>query len=136
MESSGRCSCHDGTPDPQDPTCTSTSVVEGTDEDGVCCQGTDSCQCDAYVCRYDADQDICACGSVSAIDGAIGGSVVTTCPMPDEQRKCCYQPDLDECTCSADACAKGWFQAFSCSITTVAICGDNAGYTGGSLLGG
>jgi len=128
IDSSSRCSCHDGTPSDQDPACTSTSVATGADEVGVCCQGPSVCQCDAYVCRYDAAQDICACGAVGTIDGEINGATVSTCPMPDEQRKCCYQPDSDECTCSSADCMKGWFLAFSCSIGRVAICGDDAGY--------
>jgi len=128
IESTSRCSCHDGTPSDQDPACTSTSVASAADEVGVCCQGPAVCQCDAYVCRYDAAQDVCRCGAVDVIDGEINGPTVSTCPMPDEQRKCCYQPDSDECTCSAADCMKGWFLAFSCSIGRVAICNDDAGY--------
>lgn len=127
-ESGSRCSCQDGTPSDQNPACTSTSVVTGADQVGVCCQGPSACQCDAYVCRYDAALDVCACGAVGTIDGEISGPTVSTCPMPDEQRKCCYQPDSDECTCSAADCMKGWFLAFSCSIGRVAICNDDAGY--------
>jgi hypothetical protein len=129
VESSSRCTCHDGTPAEQDPACTSASVAGDVAEMGVCCQGSALCQCDAYVCRYDADRDVCFCGAVAVVDGVIsGGAVVVTCPQPEEQRKCCYAPDLDQCTCSTDACMKGWQPALSCSISRVAICGDEAGY--------
>ena len=103
-------------------------MVTAAGQVGVCCQGPTVCQCDAYVCRYDAARDVCACGAVGTIDGAIDGPTVSTCPMPDEQRKCCYQPDSDECTCSAADCMEGWFLAYTCSIGRVAICNDDAGY--------
>ena len=115
------CMCRDDLPNGQAISCTETSVAVGAGEVGVCCDGF-WCRCEAYVCKNDSNLGYCACGPSYTITGIVGGSLVTTCPLPTGSQKCCYSPDLNDCTCSTSACSNGRIQVATCSIGDVTIC--------------
>jgi hypothetical protein len=94
-------------------------------EVGVCCaKGT--CDCNPYLCRNDTTTAFCSCGVSTTITGVVQGDVVTTCPLPTGQQKCCLSSELRSCTCSTLDCTGSWHQVPSCSITDVTTC-----FTGG-----
>jgi hypothetical protein len=115
------CSCVDGEPSPDEWACTTASVVTNPGEVGVCC-ATGMCDCNPYICRSDTTTAFCSCGVSTTITGVVQGDVVTTCPLPTGQMKCCLSGELKSCTCSTLDCTGSWHAVPSCSITDVTNC--------------
>jgi hypothetical protein len=114
------CSCQDGEPSADEWLCTTTSVATMPGDVGVCCAHA-MCDCTPYICRNDTNTPFCACGVSTTITGVVQGDVVTTCPLPTGQQKCCLSRELRSCTCSALDC-NGWQPVPSCSLADVAGC--------------
>jgi hypothetical protein len=120
------CSCEAGEPGGDERPCTTTSVAAMPGDVGVCCSGSLVCQCAPYICRSDTTQGFCSCGVSTTITGVVQGDVVTTCPLPTGQQKCCFSREFKSCTCSErEDCTPRWQPVPSCSIGDVAICFDS-----------
>jgi hypothetical protein len=119
------CSCQDGEPSADEWLCTTMSVVTMPGDVGVCCASA-TCDCTPYTCRSDTSAAFCSCGVSTTITGVVQGDVVTTCPMPTGQQKCCLSRQLRSCTCSTLDCTSSWHPVPSCAIADVTDC-----FTGG-----
>jgi len=119
------CSCEAGEPADDERPCTTTSAATMPGDVGVCCEGPAVCKCTPYICRNDASQGFCTCGVSTTITGVVQGDVVTTCPLPTGNQKCCYSRELASCTCSELDCTTRWVSVPSCSIGDVTVCVDS-----------
>jgi hypothetical protein len=145
--SASGCQCHEGPPADQELTCTPTSVATGAGDVGVCCQGF-LCSCTAYICRYESGLNFCSCAPSYTVTGIVNGPVVTSCPVPTGNVKCCFEAALNNCTCAPGDCAEPLDEVPSCSIADVTVCqngdarvgicatGSGGSGTGGSGTGG
>ena len=120
------CSCEAGDPAADEQPCTTASVAKMPEDVGVCCSGQLVCQCAPYICRSDTSMGFCSCGVSTTITGVVQGDVVTTCPLPTGQQKCCFSREFKSCTCSErEDCTPRWQPVPSCSIGDVAVCFDS-----------
>jgi len=105
--------------------CDLTSVVKNAGEQGVCCDSSFLCACNAFLCKNDPAQMYCACGQSAIVRGVLtAGTVVSECPAPAAGQKCCLANDGSRCDCLMAACeTSSTMEVPNCSLVAVATCG-------------
>jgi hypothetical protein len=115
--STGSCLCYTGSPN--STVCNATSVVQSSDQSGVCCDTGAVCTCNAYACKSDSTQGLCTCSTAG--DTTIPGSAVTACPSPASGTHCCLLRDQHKCICAPGACTGGE-EVPICTPSTMQYC--------------
>jgi len=115
----GGCLCVAG---PTQGACSPASVVSGSDETAVCCEGAGVCSCQAFACKFDSTQQLCTCGVSALVDATASGTRVATCPAPTAGQHCCRSATLKQCVCLPSSCSADEVEVAGCSPATPAIC--------------
>jgi hypothetical protein len=120
------CFCQDSQAEPGTlDRCSTSSVVQAGGEQGLCCDSSPFCFCDAFVCRYDAALKYCQCGTSFSVTMIVQGTIVSECPAPAPSERCCLSSDTQGkklCTCSSMDCDASTAVA-RCALADVAVCG-------------
>jgi hypothetical protein len=116
------CATRDDLPDDLSA-CSRASVAAHVGEQGICCSNADLCACEGFACKSDATLGFCQCGPMASFPAALVASASDSCPATAGQ-KCCLTTETRVCICSAGDCDSGAMLVPSCTLASVAVCGN------------
>jgi hypothetical protein len=115
------CQCVSGTLGTSDPPCTPDSIAPGPEEQGLCCNDSDGCECRGYKCVVISYNGACVCGPIGAT-WLPEGTTVSDCPASDDSWTCCFQKGMHQCTCGPSSCYGAREEVAACSVSSIKTC--------------